>query len=284
MNTIVIVLPILFILMLQVGLEFDMSRFARVVKSPVPLCLGLIGQLVLLPIVAFVIAMISGLDEIFFLGILLIACSPGGSSSNVFSMLAKGDVELSVMLTATSSIITIFTIPFMMSLGVAYISAQTGSAIELPIGKLLAQNILMMLIPILLGYWFKRARPNAAAKVHKVLGKLAFPALMLLAAVFFIANYRDIIDNFIELGACMSILILVCMGGGWLLSRAGSLARPQQRTIVIEVGMQNAAQAIAVATSPFIFASERMAIPAIIYALMMNIILLTYLQLLRKKA
>jgi BASS family bile acid:Na+ symporter len=125
-------------------------------------------------------------------------------------------------------------------------------------------------------------RPVAAEKVARVLGKAAFPALMLLAFVFFLQYTTEIIDNFTLLGVAVTVLIFVSMLCSSLLSRISGGGNAERRTIVIEVGMQNAAQAIAIATSPFIFNSGEMAIPAIIYALMMNVILLLYVYIIRK--
>ena len=107
-------------------------------------------------------------------------------------------------------------------------------------------------------------------------------ALMLLAAVFFVQYASTILENLGVLGLAAGALILLAMAGGSLLARLFRLRRAVRRTIVIEVGMQNAAQAIAVATSPLIFDSGEMAVPAIVYALVMNVVLLSYLKLLPK--
>ena len=210
---------------------------------------------------------------------MIIACSPGGSSSNVFSMLAKGDVALSVSLTALSSIITLFTIPVILDFSAVYIGNFPGHEIKLPVGNLVVQNLLMMLVPIVMGIAVKRYFPVFAGKIHKVLSKIAFPALILLAAIFFVQHRETIVAEFGKLGFCITVLILSAMGGGVLLSRVLHLTPKENRTLVIEIGMQNAAQAIAVASSPFVFNNGTMAIPAIVYALMMNVILLTYISL-----
>ena len=105
---------------------------------------------------------------------------------------------------------------------------------------------------------------------------------LLLAAVFFVQYASTILENLGVLGLAAGTLILLAMAGGSLLDRLFRLRRAVRRTIVIEVGMQNAAQAIAVATSPLIFDSGEMAVPAIVYALVMNVVLLSYLKLLPK--
>ena len=282
MNTIWIVLPVLIVLMFQLGIELDRPAFAGVFRRPAAVVAGLAGQLVALPLIAFGVALAFRLPPVWFMGLMLIACCPGGSSSNVFSMLAKGDVALSVTLTALSSVITLFTIPLVMGFAARVVSVHTEAAIDLPAGKLLVQNIVLLFLPMLFGALFRQWRPAAAQRVHALLGHVAFPALMLLAAVFFVQYASTILENLGTLGLAAGVLILLAMGAGALLARAFRLGRAARRTIVIEVGMQNAAQAIAIAASPLIFNNGEMAVPAIVYALLMNVILLVYLKLLPK--
>jgi BASS family bile acid:Na+ symporter len=199
------------------------------------------------------------------------------------TMLAKGDVALSVTLTAISSIVTLFTIPFIMNMATEFVFEQSGTEINLPIGKLLIQNVVLFLIPMLLGIALKKFRPATAEKVNKALSKIAFPALIVLALTFFLQYTKEIFENFALIGLATTTLILAAMLCSSLLSRVGNFNKAVRRTIVMEVGMQNAAQAIAIASSPFIFNSGEMAIPAIIYALMMNVILLVYVAIVKRK-
>ena len=283
MNTVWIVMPILLVLMFLLGTDLDKKAFEGVTKSPRAILAGMTGQIILLPLIAFLIAWALKLPPVYFMGLTLVACCPGGSSSNVFSMLAKGDVALSVTLTAISSIVTLFTLPFIMEIVAAFVSDQSGATISLPIGKLLIQNIVLFLVPMLLGIALKKFRPEAAKRVNRALSKIAFPALIVLALTFFLQYTKEIFDNFALLGLAATALILAAMLCSSLLSRAGKFGKAVRRTIVIEVGMQNAAQAIAIATSPFIFDSGEMAIPAIIYALMMNVVLLIYVAIVKRK-
>ena len=255
MNTIWIVLPILTLLMFDLGLTLRFEDFGKVFRRPWPIAVALVGQLVLLPLIALGLAWAFNLTPVFFIGLILIACCPGGSSSNIFSKLAGGDVALSVILTALSSIITLFTIPLIMSWATRIVGESVG--ITLPVGNLIKQNLLLMLLPVLVGIGIHYIWPNAAG-------------------VFFIQHYRTILDNLGRVGVCVTALILVAITCSSLLSRLVRNSAEQRKTVVIEVGMQNAAQAIAIASSPFIFANEEMAIPAILYSLMMNVVLLIY--------
>lgn len=283
MNTIWIVLPILTILMFDLGLILEIKDFKLFLKRPRPVWAGLIGQILFLPLLAFVLGRIFGLESYFFIGVMLIACSPGGSSSNVFSMIAKGDVALSVSLTALSSLLTFITLPVIMTFVTRYVSGA-DIVVHLPVWKLIVQNLVLTLLPVAVGIAIRSRFLSLAEKMHKVLSKAAFPALILLATVFFIAHYETIFAQFAKVGSCLGVLILCAMVGGWGLARLLRLTERENRTIVIEVGMQNAAQAIAIACSPFVFNNPVIATPAIIYALLMNVVLLLYIFFKSKRA
>lgn len=280
MNSILIVLPILTVLMFDLGLTLEGKDFLLVLKRYKAFIAGLAGQIVILPLIAWGIASLLHLSPLMSIGLVLIACCPGGSSSNVFSKLAKGDVALSVSLTAVSSIVTLFTIPLIMQVATASTGAAVG--IQLPVRNLLMQNIVTMLLPILLGIGLRHWKKEWAIKADKVLSRLAFPALMFLAAVFFIQHRITIAENFGTLGIATTALLICAIAAAAGLCRLFSLGTGERRTIIIEVGMQNAAQAIAIASSPFVFNDGRIAIPAIIYALMMNIVLLIYVGIVKR--
>lgn len=281
MNSILIVLPILTVLMFDLGLTLKLSDFVTVFRYPKAMILGLSGQLLLLPLIALALGTVFNLPPLFFIGLVLIACCPGGSSSNVFSKIAGGDVALSVSLTAVSSLVTLVTLPIIMNYTTLRLGETVG--VTLPVANLLKQNLLTMLLPIALGIALRYWKEGVALKIDKVLSKVAFPALMLLAAIFFIQNKGAIIVNFKVLGLSTGSLIISAILVAAVLGRLIRLDNRQQRTINIEVGMQNAAQAIAVATSPFVFNNSEIATPAIIYALLMNLVLLTYVALIPKK-
>lgn len=274
MNTIFIVLPILTLLMFDLGLVLKPQDFSALLHRPRPLIAGIIGQIVLLPLIAWAVGTWFHLAPLFLIGLMLVACCPGGSSSNVFSMLAGGDVALSVSLTAFSSIITLFTLPLVM----AWVTAHTGTAVDvhLPVGNLLIQNIVLMVVPVAIGFYVSVRHGQTATKIHQVLKRFAFPLLLLLVTIFFLQHRSTIVSEFATLGGSVSVLILIAMSCGLLLSWLLRLTGRERRTLVIEIGMQNAAQAITIACSPLVFNNEIIAIPAIIYALMMNLILLVY--------
>lgn len=265
MSSIFIVLPILTLLMFDLGLALRPADFMMVFRRPRAILVGLAGQILLLPIIVILLSLIFRISGEMLFGLMLIACCPGGSSSNIFSGIANGDVALSVSLTALSSMITLFTMPLFL-----------GSMFEMPVGNLVVQNLVLVLVPVIVGMFLHAQWPGAATKIHSVLSRLAFPLLLLLAAIFFVNNSNEIAAHFGQLGLVITLLIILAMGGGWSLGWLFRLSGRERRTIVIEVGMQNAAQAITLSASPLVFNNERLAIPAIVYALMMNVILLAY--------
>ena len=246
------------------------------VMRPLPVIVALIAQIVILPLIAYQVATFFNLRQEFFIGLVLIACCPGGSSSNIFSLLAKGDVALSVSLTALSSIITLFTLPAIMDYVSAAQASTLGGHVTFNVGSLIMQNVVLMLLPIVLGLLSQRYLPNFSKKADSVLRKIAFPALMLLAGIFFVQHRETIIANFGEVGLVNSTMFLGATVAAALLCLLFRFSGAVRKTIVIEVGMQNAAQAIAVASSPFVFNNDMIAVPAIVYALLMNVFLLSY--------
>lgn len=270
MNPVLIVIPILSVLMFDLGLSLRVTDFTMLARQPRPVLAGLAGQIICLPALAWLIIWTFNLPPAIAVGLMLIACCPGGSSSNVFSALAGGDVALSVSLTACSSVITLFTLPMLL-----------GGMTELPIANLIVQNVVLVLVPVALGMLIREVSERNAARIHSWLGKMSFPALMLLAGIFFVVNRATIASNFTMVGTAVTLLLLLAMGAGWVIAFLCRLNSVRRRTLVIEVGMQNSAQAIALASSPLVFANDELAIPAIVYALMMNLVLLAYVALFR---
>lgn len=279
MNTLMIVLPILTVLMFDLGLTLNAGDFSLVLKKPLVVMTALCGQIVLLPLLAFMIALLFRLPPVFMIGLVLIGCCPGGSSSNLFSKVADGDVALSVTLTALSSIITLVTLPLVMNLVTGYAGEAVG--ITLPVGNLLKQNLLLMLLPVVLGIIVNRFLPRAARQIDRVLSKAVFPSLLVIVSIFYVQNRHIIAANLLTLGGCVTMLILAASLITAAFSRLLRFDPRSRKTLVIEVGMQNAAQAIAVASSPFIFNNTDMAIPGILYSLLMNLVLLAYVGITR---
>lgn len=281
MNSIFIVIPILIFLMFCIGLELKLSNFKLILNQPLPIILGSLAQLVFHPLVAWFVLSFLNIPPEFKIGIILIASCPGGASSNAFSFLVKGDVALSVLLTSLTSILSIFTIPIIVS---SYIYFEIGDSVNfhLPFFKLLMQNVVFLLIPIIIGMILNKYNEAFVKKISFWTKKLPIYLLLILITVFFIENRIVIIQNFNQLSIALLILVIGVMILISLISRLVKIQSPQRKTIVIGVGIKNAAQAILIATSPIILNNSKIAIPAVLYALIMNVVVLLYVAYYKK--
>jgi bile acid:Na+ symporter, BASS family len=280
MNILLLIIPILMLLMFSLGLDLRTVDFVRVFRHPRAAMIGFAAQMLGLPVAAFLIASLLGLPSILAVGLILLAACPGGPSSNAFTMLARGDVALSVSLTAITSIITVFTIPFVVNVAMAHWMAS-DAGLRLALVPVLGQNMVTILFPICLGMLVRAKSEVSAETLSRILRKTALPMLLFMVAIFMVQQ-RDVLLAGITTVALAAIsLILVTMALGGLLGWAGRLRKAARRAILIEVGMQNAAQAMAIAASPFLLANAAYAVPAVVYAVTMNLVLLSYLGWLR---
>lgn len=276
MNILIVVVPVLILLMFCLGLELRTRDFTRLAAQPRPVAIGLAAQLLGLPVVATLVAWVLGLPPVAAVGLVLLAACPSGASSNAFTMLARGDVALSVSLTAITSMVTVVTIPVVVNLAMSWWQGADGH-LRLAMGPVLAQNAVTILLPIGLGMAVRSRRPQLADRLLPALRRAALPLLLLMIVVFVIKQRTVLAAGLPTLAGAVTLLILVAMGLGSLLGRAAQLTTAARRAILIEVGMQNAAQAIAIAASPLLLGDAAYAVPAVVYAVVMNLVLLGYL-------
>ncbi|OBQ33398.1 MAG: bile acid:sodium symporter, partial [Anabaena sp. CRKS33] len=236
-----VILPLaLAIIMLGMGLSLLPEDFLRVTKYPKAVAIGLISQLIFLPIIGFIIAKIVPMEPAIAMGLMIIALCPGGVSSNIITFLAKGDVALSVTLTAFSSLITVFTIPILGNLAYQHFIGKTETAaIGLPIGATILQIFLMTLLPISLGMIFRQILPDIALRLEKVTNRLAVAFLALIILLLIIREWNNLPSFIVQVGLSVVLLNTVSMLVGFYLSKLLKLNSRQQICIAIEVGIQN---------------------------------------------
>ncbi|MCJ8499193.1 bile acid:sodium symporter family protein [Desulfatitalea alkaliphila] len=283
MNILLLIVPILMLLMFSLGLDLRPADFARVVRGPRAALIGLTAQMFGLPLVAFLVAALLGLPPVLAVGLVLLAACPGGASSNAFTMLARGDVALSVSLTAVTSVMTVLTIPMVVNLAMGH-WMTTDAGLRLPLGPVLGQNAVTILLPIGAGMLLRTRRAKLADRWGDLLRKAALPLLLVMIAIFMVQQRAVLLAGVTTVALATLLLIAATMALGAFLGWAGRLRETARRAILIEVGMQNAAQAMAVAASPFLLADGAYAIPAVVYAVTMNGVLLGYLAWLRHRA
>lgn len=260
-----VLLPVgLAIVMLGMGLTLVPEDFQRVTRYPKAVAVGLVSQLLFLPIVGFLVASIVPMPPEIAVGIMVLALCPGGPSSNMITYLAKGDVALSVTLTALSSTITVFTIPLFANLSLQYFAGQ-DAAIALPIGQTMLQIFAITLVPIGLGMLFRHQFPDLARRLEKVANRLAIAFLALIILAIIIREWSRIPTFIAQVGTAVVLLNIISMAIGFWLGRLFKLNFAQEICIAIEVGIQNATLAIAITAG--LLNNPDMAVPAAIYSL-----------------
>jgi len=262
-----LVLPIaLAMIMLGLGLSLKSDDFLRIFKYPKAVTVGLIGQLVILPVIALAIVKIIPMPPAIAVGLIVLALCPCGASSNMITYLAGGDVALAVTLTVFSSIITIFTIPLFASLAVNSLLGKSA-IVALPIGMTMGQIFLITVIPIALGMYIQHQFPEIARRLEKVINKLAVGFLGLIIMLLVAKEWSRLPSLIVQAGTGVILLNILGMAAGFAISKMLNLKVAQQICIAIEVGIQNGTLAIAITAG--ILKDAEMAIPAAIYSLFM---------------
>ena len=264
-----IFLPLaLFIIMLGMGLGLTLADFKRVFIYPKAVALGLIAQLIILPLVGFGLASIFPLTSELAVGLMILAVCPGGPTSNLVTYLARGNVALSITLTASSSLITVFTIPLVLNLSMQHFMGE-GTAIQLPFLKTVIQIAVITLIPVTIGMLLHHYVPQVAANLEKSVKWLSLFFLGLIIVGLLVQERANVMTFFLQVGWVTLTLNAVTMALGYGI---GTLARLGHRTvtaIAVEVGIQNGTLAITIASAPAMLGRPTMAIPAAIYSLLM---------------
>lgn len=260
-----VLLPVgLAIVMLGMGLTLVPEDFQRVTRYPKAVAIGLISQLLFLPSIGFLIASIIPMQPEIAVGLMILALCPGGPSSNMITYLAKGDVALSVTLTALSSIITIFTIPILTNSSLQYFAGK-NAAIALPVGQTMLQIFVITLVPIGLGMLIRQVSPNLARRLEKTVNWLAIAFLAVIILLLIVKEWSRIPTFIAQVGIGVVLLNVIPMLSGFWLGKLLKLNFAQRICIAIEVGIQNGTLAIAIAAG--LLNNPEMAIPAAIYSL-----------------
>ncbi len=262
-----VILPAsLFLIMFGMGLSLRLNDFKDVLKAPKTMAIGLIGQMILLPLIAFAIAVLLNLSPEIAVGLMIIALAPGGATSNLFTYLSKGDVSLSISLTAVVSLITPFTIPLVAALSMTYFMG-TANEFNLPIIKTILQLLVITLIPVAFGMFVLSRWPKTAKNIENKLKWFSLFFLILIIALIVFKNADNVFGFFTQAGLATFILNIVVLGVGYQMAKLAKLSHPQAVSIGFEVGIQNGTLALVVAGS--LIGNEVMMIPAVTYSLIM---------------
>lgn len=264
-----ILLPLgLGFIMFSIGLGLTIADFTRVVRQPLALGAGLVNQMVLLPLLAAGLVLLYSGPPLFALGLMALAACPGGITSNLLTVLGGGRAALSVSMTALSSLFGIVTIPLILGLSQGLLLGES-TPVHLPIPRILVGVFGVTGLPIALGMGINRAWPGLAARIRPTARTLATAIFAAIVVAAFIGQREAMVTHFASIGPFVIALNLGTMALGMMTARLLGLDLPDAIAITLEAGLQNAALAIFIATS--LLNLPAMVVPAILYALVMNV-------------
>ena len=265
---------ILAFIMFSLGIGLSLENFKRVIFQPKDFIIGAISQLVILPIVALILIFLFPIPTELKVGLILLAAAPGGVTTNVITKFAKGDVALSISLTAVISLLCFVTIPFIFSLTYPIITGQ-NLPFDYSIGSIIVQIFLITTVPVILGMIFKAIFPSFFARTENFFVKFSF---ILFVFVLFMAIYQElpnIKEYFAASGLITLTLNITILIIAYFLCNIFSINVPQKKTILIETGLQNGTLALVVTS--LIFSEGIYLVPIATYALIMYAVILLYI-------
>lgn len=261
------VVPIcIFLIMMGMGLSLVPNDFKRVVKYPKAVSIGLLNQLLFLPLIGFMLANIMPLEPEYAVGVMLLVLCPGGTTSNMFSHLAKGDVALSVTMTAVASLITVFSIPVVLNLSLQHFMGE-GNEFQLPIMATMLSLMKLTIVPIAIGMLINKFAPKLANSSQAYVSRFGILFLTLLIIFLTYIQQEIILPALIAAGPVSLVLNISTMALGYYSSKWFKLNPAQTSSITIEVGLQNSTLSMFMALT--LLANYKMSFTPAIYTLVM---------------
>jgi BASS family bile acid:Na+ symporter len=265
-TTAIILAVSLAIIMLGMGLSLVADDFKRIFVQPKAIIVGLVNQIILLPLIAFSLALLFPLQPEVAVGVMILAACPGGATSNLISHLAKADAALSVTLTAFSSFITIITIPFIVNFSLEQFLDQSNM-IQLDIFQTFLQILMIIIIPVSLGMLIRKRKESFALKMGKPV-RIASALLLILVIIGIIIKEKEnLVASFKEAGAVIITLNIIVMLVGYFSAKAFKVSPKRALSIAIESGIQNGTLGITVAV--VLLQNSTFAIVSALYGVLM---------------
>ncbi|WP_225036984.1 bile acid:sodium symporter family protein [Winogradskyella sp. SM1960] len=257
------------IIMLGMGMTLIPADFTRLVKFPKAILIGLTNQLILLPLIGFSLAIAFNLSPIMAVGLMILSTCPGGPTSNLITQVCKGNIALSVTLTAIASFVSILTIPFILSFALDYFGTDETVTIKLPILDTIIQIMGITVIPISIGMLIRKYKIKFALRMEKPMRIASTVIFILVFIAVILANFDILSTAMKEVGLVTLLLNIITMGLGYLTARLFKLKLKNVISITVESGIQNGTLAFVIATS--ILHNVEMGIPTGAYAIWMFI-------------
>lgn len=261
-----IFLPVaLGIIMLGLGLSLTLADFKRVTVYPKAMTIALVCQMIVLPIICFVLALGFGLSPVLAVGLMLLAASPGGATANLYSHLSNGDVALNITLTAVNSVLTLFTLPLIVNFSLGYFM-DSGQYVPMQFAKVI-EVFAIVLVPVSIGMFIKGKAPLFAQKMDKPVKITSALILVLIIVSVVIRERQVLVDYFGELGLPVLLFNLLSMAIGYYIPRFLNVEKRQSIAIGMEIGIHNGTLAIYIALN--VLNNSPMSVPPALYSLLM---------------
>ena len=244
-----IIIPFgLFLVMMGLGLTLSMQDILRIFIMPKAVLVGLSGQLLLLPIVAFALAFVMNPAPVIAIGLILLAACPGGITSNAYVFASRGDIALSVTLTTVASLFTVVTMPLLAWLALTTF-AEGSDLISVPVAGMMTSLAQLTILPIAIGMIIRHFKPAFAQKMVEPVRKMAIAILIMVIVTNTYFSIDTLKQYIVQAGLAALILNVTCMAMGYGLTRLFRLNTDQTISITYEVGIQNLSLALVLANT-----------------------------------
>ena len=266
------------LIMLGLGLGLTTKDFLRVINNPKDFTVGIVCQLVLLPIVAYILVLMLRLPVEIAVGLMIIAAAPGGVTSNVLTKFANGDVALSISLTAIISLISIISVPFIVLTSANLLDVKDLSS-DITMTGIALKMALVVSIPVIIGMIIRKFAENFISSNLNIINKLTGILFIIVFAAIWIEERENIFSYLAQAGIAVLILNVVMMTLAFYIAKFFATGIPQRKCISLECGLQNGTLAVFVATQ--IFNDVAYMVPTAAYALIMYITGFIFIYILR---
>ena len=268
------------LIMLGLGLGLTIKDFKRVLTTPKDFLVGIICQIILLPIIAYLIILVLRLPIEIALGLMIIASAPGGVTSNVLTKFANGDVALSISLTAVGSLISIISVPFIVFTSADLLNVTEMSK-EITMAGIAIKMALVVTVPVIFGMIIRSFADNFISSNLKMINKITGLLFIIVFIAVWVEERENIFSYLAQAGTAVLALNIIMMILAFYIAKFFASGIPQKKCISLECGLQNGTLAVFVATQ--IFDNVAYVVPTAAYALIMYITGFIFIYLLRDK-
>ncbi len=265
-------------IMFALGLGLTGNDFLRVKNQPKDFFVGFISQIILLPVTAFVLVIIWPISPELAIGVMIIAAAPGGVTSNILTSLARGDVALSISLTAIISLLSVITVPIIIVKSLGFFGLE-NVAQNISLTSMAITMFVIVTVPVILGMIFRRFAANAAIKFEPIAKNISIVLFIIVLLGVILKHKDNIVPYFIDAGPITLVLNVIMMVVAFYVAKLFGTGTAQKKCIAIECGLQNGTLAIFVGET--FFNAEAFIIPAAIYSLIMYVTSLIFIFIVR---